>query len=255
MFGAHLRRLRLSRGLRQEQLAHAAEISARHLSFLETGRARPSRKITLRLSEALGVSASERNGLLRLAGYAPASAQGDLSPEEGALALAAVSQLLASQHPVPAVASDSLGYILDMNASAARFFEMIGGRPLSRGENLFELFFIDRRVRAAVTNWAEIAPGLLHHLEREALDLPDHSRARSLVAKLARHAGSPIQAGSVEMPIFRFDVRLGDQMFRFISNYTTFGAPYDATMQAIRIECFLPADESTRRLLEQTFSR
>ncbi len=250
IFGVHLRRARLAQKRSQEELAEVARISARHMSFIETGRSRPSREVVLRLGDALGLSANERNAMLRLAGFAPAFAPADLAPTERVLALDAVSKLLDAQGAIPAVASDSLGNILEMNDAAARLFGATGDKPIAAGDNLFELFFSDAVMRASIVNWHDVAPALLHHLEQEALIAPKPAEAQRLVARIRRLAGPEIEPTGAELPIFRFEIRNGGRRLCFVSNYSTFGVPYDATMQSIRIECFFPADRETQSFLE-----
>jgi transcriptional regulator with XRE-family HTH domain len=248
-FGVQLRRARLSRKLSQESLASAAGISARHMSFLETGRARPGRDVILRLGDALKISANQRNTLLRLAGFAPAFAPGDMAPDERVLAQDAISNLLQSQNPVPAVASDALGYVIEMNEAAKLLFSIDGKAP-EPGDNLFEFFFSNERLRESIGNWDEVAPALLHHLEQEALNTPDKAKAQRLVTKIGRLAG--IERGAAtELPIFTFEIRQEGRDLRFVSNYSTFGTPYDATMQSIRIECFFPGNAETWEFLGQ----
>ncbi len=249
MFGVQLRRARLSCKLSQENLAQLADVSPRHVSFLETGRARPSRDLIFRLGEVLSLSANRQNALLHLAGFAPAFAPDDLTPPERTLALEAVSKLLASQNPVPAIASDSLGYILQMNEAATLLLTLGDAAAPVAGDNLFELFFTNAVLRDQMTNWHEVAPALLYHLEQEALNAPDRMKASRLVTRLARLAGPAVVAAGSEIPIFRFEMTLGEERLCLVSNYSTFGTPYDATMQSIRIECFFPADEPTRRFL------
>jgi transcriptional regulator with XRE-family HTH domain len=249
-FGIHLRRVRTSREVSQERLALAAGISPRHMSFLETGRARPSRDVILRLGRVLDLSANQQNALLSTAGFAPVFAPGDIAPQDRTLALDALSKLLASQDPVPAIASDAVGDIIEMNASATRLFTLGMGRTPAAGENLFALFCTDPRLRASIANWTEVAPSLRHHLEQEALSAPDPSRAHALIEVLTEAIGPAPAPDGPTLPIFRFEIRLGTRTLRLLSNYSTFGAPYDATMQSIRIECFFPADDPTRDLLE-----
>ncbi|MEX0840655.1 MAG: helix-turn-helix transcriptional regulator [Parvibaculum sp.] len=250
IFGVHLRRARLAQKRSQEELAEIAGISARHMSFIETGRSRPSRDVVLRLGDALEMSANERNALLRLAGFAPAFAPADLAPAEQVLALDVVSKLLDAQGAIPAVASDSLGNILEMNGAAHRLFSIAGDKPVVAGDNIFELFFSDTAARAAIVNWREVAPALLHHLEQEALIAPNRAEAGRLIARIRRLAGPEIEPSGAELPIFRFEIRNGDRHLCLVSNYSTFGVPYDATMQSIRIECFFPADRETQSFLE-----
>lgn len=250
IFGVHLRRARLEKKISQEELAEFAGISPRHMSFLETGRSRPGRDVVLRLGDALELSASERNALLRLAGFAPAFAHDDLGQSGRLLALDAVSKLLDAQGGIPAVASDSLGNILEMNDAAIRFFNFSRENPVTAGDNLFEFFFSDTELRSSVVNWHEIAPALLHHLEQEALIAPNQVEARRLVARIRRLAGPGVEPASAELPIFRFEIQNDGRQLAFISNYSTFGAPYDATMQSIRIECFFPASPESRSFLQ-----
>lgn len=249
LFGVQLRRARLSRKLSQENLAQLADVSPRHMSFLETGRARPSRDLIFRLGDVLALSANRQNALLHLAGFAPAFAPDDLTPPERTLALDAVTQLLASQNPAPAIASDALGYILQMNEAASLFLAFGSSDAPVAGDNLFELFFANEQLKQQITNWQDVAPALLYHLEQEALNAPDQMKANRLVARLAQLAGPDVISAGLEIPIFRFEIETGGQRLCFVSNYSTFGTPYDATMQSIRIECFFPADDATRTFL------
>ncbi len=172
-----------------------------------------------------------------------------MAPDERVLAQDAISNLLQSQNPVPAVASDALGYVIEMNEAAKLLFSIDGKAP-EPGDNLFEFFFSNERLRESIGNRDEVAPALLHHLEQEALNTPDKAKAQRLVTKIGRLAG--IERGAAtELPIFTFEIRQEGRDLRFVSNYSTFGTPYDATMQSIRIECFFPGNAETWEFLGQ----
>lgn len=243
MFETALREWRNRRGMSQMALAMAAEVSARHLSFLESARARPSPAMVLRLAEALDLPLRERNSLLVAAGFAPHYGDNDwLSPQMSELRQAA--QLLLKAHaPYPAIVLDAAFDILEANGAA---MALIGVEVLpERRLNLADLVFGAGEVRDSIVNWGEVAAYLLHRL-REGVRRhgPDSPVARVLM-RVRRHDGvdglSPRPEGMQGQVLLPLEFRLNDQVTRWFTTVTSFGAPQDALAEEITIEQFHPA--------------
>jgi transcriptional regulator with XRE-family HTH domain len=242
MFERTLRDWRTQRGMSQMALALAADVSPRHLSFLESARARPSAIMVMRLSEALDLPLRERNGLLVAAGFAPQFGDNDWqSPQLAEVRLAA--QLLLEAHsPRPALVLDAAFAILDANEGAYR---LIGGKPSTdAGLNLADLVFCPGPVRSAIVNWTEVAAYLLHRLrEGTRRHGPDSAVARALtrgqrqpgVADLDRKH-TAVQ-GSVLLPL---EFLIDGTSTRWFTTVTRFGGPQDALAEEIMIEQFHP---------------
>jgi transcriptional regulator with XRE-family HTH domain len=259
-FGRLLQRWRHLRRKSQLDLALEAGISARHLSFLESGRARPSREMVLLLAEALGVPLRERNGLLVAAGYAPIYRETGLAAPEMAQARKALDCILRHQEPYPAVVMDRHWNMVMANEAGPRLFgSLIDLAAEPAPANILRLMFHPEKLRPFVTNWESVAEGLIQRVHREAVGgVPDEQTA-GLLAEILSYPGVPqrwrtLNVASSPMPFLQVDFRKGDLAVSYFSTVTTLGTPLDVTLQEIRIECFFPADEATeiaaRRLAE-----
>ena len=244
----HWRRVR-----RKSQLALAveAEVSPRHLCFVETGRASPSREMVLILASALDVPLRERNDLLLAAGYAPVYRETDLSAPELAPARKALDCILQKQEPYPAVVMDRHWNIVMTNLGAERFFGSfldLAAQPTPA--NVLRLIFHPGGLRPFVDNWEVLAEALVQRAHREAVGgIPDEETVRILDEILA-YPGVPRRFrtpnfASVPVPLIPVQLRKHDLALGFFSTVTTLGTPQDITLQEIRIECFFPADAVT----------
>ena len=257
-FGALLRDWRRLRGTSQLALATEAGTSTRHLSFLETGRARPSRDMVARLASALDVPLRERNALLVAAGFAPLYRETDLdAPDMGPLRRM-LRFLLAAHEPFPAVLIDRCGDALEPNAACQRLLARLlppppGGTSPPR-PNLNRLTFSPDGLRPFLVNWEEVAVALLSRLQREALTAAADDPLRRLVEELLALPDVPEtwrlpdlrQAPVLVLPLhFKKD---GLEL-RLFSTLTTVGTPLDVTVQELRIESFLPADPAAEQTL------
>jgi len=171
-FGTHLKDWRRARRLSQLDLALMADVSARHVSFLETGRARPSRDMVLRLARTLEVPLKERNDLLSAAGFAPAYRARDLSDAELTPLRHAIEHLLAGHDPYPAYVLDRTWDLVDANVGARR---LLGGllpadAPADARPNMVRLLLKPGPLRDAMVNWDEVARLTLLRLRREVRD-------------------------------------------------------------------------------------
>ncbi len=252
-FGVALRHWRTRRGKSQLDLALDAGVSARHLSFLETGRARPSREMILTLARTLEVPLRERNTLLGAAGFAPVfGARGLDAPELGP-ARRALDLILRHQEPWPAVVMDRVWEIVDSNGAAGRFFAEFPpdpALPAAAATNVLRQMFHPAGLRRWVANWEEVGEALVQRVHREAIGgLPD-AVTRELLAEILAQPGVAARwrlpdlsrplAPFVPVVFAKPGLRLA-----FFSTVTTLGTPQDVTLQELRIECFFPADPQT----------
>lgn len=249
--GDLLRYWRRMRGTSQLELATAAATTPRYVSFVETGRAQPSRQMVTRLARALDVPLRERNGLLLAAGYAPSYPHAALDTPELEQVRVAVSAMLEQHEPFPAVVLDRGWNVLRANGGATRLFGgLLAPDPIPQPANVLRLMIEPGQVRDAVMNWDQVVPALLDRARREAVggvldlttaDLVSRLRARPEVARLL---GDTEPNPPPVLPV-RF---LLDGLARaFFSVVSTIGTPIDITAQEIRLEAFFPADDATRR--------
>jgi transcriptional regulator with XRE-family HTH domain len=227
----------------QMALALAAEVSARHLSFLESARARPSPAMVLRLAEALDLPLRERNGLLVAAGFAPHYGDNDwLSPQMSELRQAA--QLLLKAHgPYPAIVLDAAFDILEANGAA---MALLGVEALPEKRlNLADLVFEDGAVRDSIVNWAEVAGYMMHRLREGVRRHGPGSPVARVLMRVKRHEGveelSVRPEGALGQVLLPLEFRIGGQATRWFTTVTSFGAPQDALAEEITIEQFHPA--------------
>jgi transcriptional regulator with XRE-family HTH domain len=249
--GRLLRHWRRVRGKSQLALALDADVSPRHLGFIEVGRAAPSREMVLILARALDVPLRERNDLLLAAGYAPMYRETGLAAPEMAQARQALDSILRQQEPFPAVVMDRHWNIVDANAGARRFFGLLldlDAEPPPA--NILRLMFDPGKLRPHVTNWETVAEALIQRVHREAVCGALDPTTTRLLDDLLACPGIPARwrvpdLAATPMPFLAIDFRQADTVMRFFSTVTTLGTPQDITLQEIRIECFFPADPAT----------
>jgi transcriptional regulator with XRE-family HTH domain len=250
-FGALLQYWRKARNLSQLALAHEADVSPRHVCFVETGRAKPSRDMVVLLASVLDVPLRERNALLLAAGFAPIYAEANLDAPELRIVRAALAAILRQQEPFPAVVMNRQWDILDTNAAARRFFAWILGDRAALGPaNVLRLMFDPAGLRPHVENWEAVAEALVRRVHREAVGgLPDAATGR-LLEELLSYPGVPRRLRRLDLttplvPVVPVCFRKDGERFDYFSTVTTLGTPLDVTLQEVRIECFFPADEGT----------
>jgi transcriptional regulator with XRE-family HTH domain len=254
--GSLLREWRGVRRMSQLDLAMAAEVSPRHLSFVETGRAVPSREMVLVLAKALEVPVRDRNSMLTAAGYAPLYRETSLDDPKMAEMRHALGLLLRQNEPFLAVALDRRWDIVMCNTPYARFLSRVGGGSLephrvlpSPRLNLLRLLF--GPLRSLVTNWEEVAREVLERAQREAAADRDPAR-RQVIEECLLSAPQEWRRPRAEASprlVVTVDVRLGEARARLFSTITTLGTAQDITLQELHIESFHPADEETEALL------
>jgi transcriptional regulator with XRE-family HTH domain len=249
--GEQLRGWRERRRMSQLDLAIEADISTRHLSFVETGRSKPSREMVLHLAERLDVPLRERNGLLLAAGYAPAYRETTLRSPALAPVAAAVRRLLAAHEPYPAVVVNARSELLDANASVAWFLDGIAPHLLEPPANTLRIALHPDGMAPRIVNLPLWRSHLLDRLRRQYAVTGDPALA-TLHAELAGYPGGaaeeegPDPAASVALPM-RY--HHNGQTLNFLTTIATFGAPMDVTVAELAIESFYPADEATATAL------
>jgi len=249
--GRLLRHWRAVRRVAQLALAVEADVSARHLSYVEGGRAQPSRQMVLRLAEALQIPLRERNTLLLAAGYAPLFRETDLNTPEMAEARRAVEFILAQQEPFAAIVLDRHWNQLMANSATRRFLELFPECVPPGPANSLRMMFHPQGLRPFVQGWEDVAARLIQRLHREAAANPADPKLGALLEELLGYPGVPSRWGTPDLdrppaPLLPLCFQRGGQTLRFFSTITTFGTPQDITLQELRIECFFPADEATR---------
>lgn len=256
MFGALLRYWRNARGLSQLDLAASAEVSARHLSFLETGRARPSREMVMQLSAALDVPMREQNALLRAAGFSDAFAEPGLGEALDPLLRKTVEHMLAKQEPYPLLVMNSHYDVVQMNHAALRLFGLaLGDRAhaLVQRPNVLRLAFDPEGLRPLIADWSACARHLLLRLQREVLQRPADTALKQLLSSLCSYDGVPADwrvpdLSEPSLATFNLHFQLGEQRYGFLTALTVFNAPQNITVEELRLESYFPLDDATDAL-------
>jgi transcriptional regulator with XRE-family HTH domain len=253
-FVSKLQFWRRRRGLSQLGLAGRAEVSQRHLSFLELGRSAPSREMVMRLAAALDLPLRQRNALLLAAGFAPVWRQSDLAAPELAQINRAIDFMLAQQEPFPAVAVDRHWNLVKGNAGAVRLVEhLVGPSPSGAPVNLADALMAPDVLRPFLVNWADVARHFIRSVETDAA-ADGTAETAALLERLLDYQGvrQVLQRGATEQisgPVLPMHFRKDGRDLRLFTTIATLGTPQDITLQELRIECFLPMDDETARLL------
>lgn len=253
-FGLHLRHWRQHRRMSQLDLANEAEISTRHLSYVETGRAAPSREMVLRLAERLEVPLRERNALLVAAGFAPMYRQRGLDDPALAAARRAVDLVLKGHEPYPALAVDRHWQLVAANAIVPLL--MAGAAPelLQPPVNVLRLSLHPAGLAGRIANLAQWRAHLLERLQQQIAATGDavlQALHDELAAYPVGEAGHAVAAGGGELSsvVVPFQLRTEVGVLSFISTTTIFGTPVDVTLQELAVESFFPADAATAQAL------
>lgn len=277
-FGMLLKQWRSKRGFSQLELSLASEVSQRHISFLESGRSKPSREMVLALATVLEVPLRQQNLLLTTAGFAPIHTETDLSAPEMAVVRKAVDFMLLKQEPYPAFAIDRYWNLLLANDAAKRLLtafidlETLQAQFTQDGRvNLLRVMFHPQGLRPFVVNWAEAAGQLLRRVQQEAQD--------SLVKVDRKHGDTINKDGSIELfeelmaypdvtelwqsanralpntLLLAVHLNRDELELKFFSTIATLGTAADITLQELRIECMFPADAATEHDWQQFIDR
>ena len=249
--GEHLREWRQRRRMSQLDLALEAEISTRHLSFLETGRAHPSRDMVMHLAEQLDVPLRDRNVILVAAGFAPVFPQRPLDDPELGAARRAVDLILAAHEPYPALLVDLQWNMVAANRALPPLLEGVDAELLDGVVNVLRLALHPRGVAPRIANLAEWRAHILERLRRQ-IELTADPGLIELAAELKSYPAPPApdrrpeDYGGVAVPL---QLMTETGVLSFISTTTVFGTAVDITLSELTLETFFPADAATAEAL------
>src|SRR5256886_8043682 len=254
-FGPLLRRWRTRRRLSQLDLAVEGGVSTRHLSFIETGRAQPSREMVLLLAHVLDVPLRDRNDLLTMAGYAPLYRETVLEAPALTQARRALDFILRQQEPYPALVLDRHWNVLKVNDGSARvqavFLDPASVATLG-APNAMRLMFHPKGFRPWIVNWEPTAASLIQWLHRDVATGFADAETHALLEELLAYPDTPRQWRALDLdaspaPFLPIEFRKGDLVLRYFTTLTTLGTPPDITLQGLRVGAFFPADEATEK--------
>lgn len=251
--GQLLREWRARRNLSQFQLASGAAVSTRHLSFIETGRARPSREMVLHLADRLDVPLRERNRLLVAAGFAPAYGERALDSDEMAPVRQALERFLAAHEPYPALVLDRHWNLLLANTALAPLLEGVAPELLAPPTNALRATLHPDGMASRILNFDEWSAHLVHRLRREIALTGDPEQEALLGEVLAnpgvRDVPPAVDAAAAAEIVLPLQLRHGSGRLSFFSTLTTFGTAADVTLAELGVEAFYPADVETAAAL------
>ena len=246
--GELLRQWRERRRMSQLALALDANISTKHVSFLESGKAAPSRDMVMTLAEALSLPLRARNALLLAAGFAPVFTQYDLDAPELAQTRRAVELVLAGHEPYPALAVDRHWTLVAANKAFAPLLEGIAPGLLAAPVNVLRMSLHPEGLAPKIVNLPEWRKHVLHRLQQQ-IDASGDPVLEELYRELG---GGPRVVGEQPPDLYvTLKVRLGERELAFLSTTTIFGTPVDVTSSELAIESFFPADEATANALRR----
>lgn len=251
-FTGALRLLRRSRKFSQLDLALAADVSQRHVSWLETGRSQPSRDMVLRLSEAMDIPLRQRNDLLQAAGFAHVYSENALDEPAMETVRAVLDTMLEHQEPYPTLVLDSQWNILRQNQAATGLFSVFGepsalwakiGSPDEK--NLALASVHPAGLRQFISNWDDIAPEFYRRLRNEAIESGDPKVIARFESLSAFFDETLRITGDALIPMLPLKLQIGDLRLSMCSVFSTFGTAQDITANELRVETFYPADRET----------
>ena len=258
LFGPMLRTWRRRRGASQLSLALQSGVSQRHVSFLESGRAKPSREMVVQLSTALDVPLRQRNAMLLAAGFAPVYRESNLAAPELSPVRQAIDRMLKQQEPYPAVVIDRLWNLLEGNDAAQAFtvFLFEGPPPPSppgKAPNLLRWILDPKALRSRIANWEEVARYLVSTTYAEILAAGGEPKALAFIEEIMAYPDVPASFRKLRFeerpqPVLTVDYVVGGKALSVFTTIATLGTPQDVTLQEVRIESFFPADDRSDAL-------
>jgi transcriptional regulator with XRE-family HTH domain len=253
-FGSLLKDWRRRRGASQLELALRTGVSQRHISFVESGRSRPSRDMVSVLATALDVPLRQQNALLMAAGFAPVWRESDLKAPELGQVKTALDRMLAQQEPYPAIVVDRLWNLLDANTAAQRLTgSLIAHARMSPPEgqpNLLRMLLAPNALRPVIGNWSEVAQSLVQATYAEVMAAGGDAPAMRFLDELMSYPDvsrflRKVNAGDRPLPVLPVDFRLPGRVVRVFTVIATLGTPQDIALQEVRVESFFPADDAS----------
>lgn len=259
-FASKLRAWRQKRGLSQLDLALQADVSQRHISFLELRRTAPSREMVMRLCAVLDLPLREQNALLLAAGFAPVWRQSAPGTIEMAMIDRALDFMLAQHEPFPAFVLDRRWHLLRANRGGQRFAGFLLGVPLFEPDpeapiNLADAFLAPEPMRPLFANWREVVNQFIRGVRADALaDGTDETKAlfdRLLGYPDVRSVLDATPTDGGPDPVLSMHIEKGDTRMKLFTTLATLGTPLDITAQEIRVECFFPADDASAEIFKR----
>ena len=257
LFRVLLRHYRQRRGMSQLDLSLVAEVSARHISFLETGRAAPSRDMILRLAATLGLGLRDTNALLQAAGMPRAYAESTLDQPWPESIERVIAHMLKQQEPYPMVVLNGRYDVVRTNQAAVAVLSRYVHEPsaLTTPQNLLHAVFDPRLFRPYIENWEQLARVSIGQLQRDALARPSDSHVAELVRELFRYPNVPesFRQPDLEVPVaaMEFSLSRNGERVSFLTTVTQFNVALDAGIEDLRIESYFPADTATESVCRQ----
>ena len=249
-FHTTFKRWRQFRKMSQLELALTADISQRHISYLETGRSHPSRDMVMRLADAMNVPLRGRNLLLQSAGFTGEYLESQLDEPHMSPVMAAINSVLEHHDPLPAVLVDRFWEVRKTNRSAERFFSFVReatGRQSNETINLALMTLHPEGLRDHIVNWDQVAPMFVSRLRSEATSSgdPEIQQRLNYYLTLVDVPEDSVFKQQELLPVLPLKIRLGANQLSLFSVISTFGTPQDVTTDELRMEAFYPADEET----------
>ncbi len=244
-----LKHWRRRRGFSQERLGFEANVSSRHIAFIETGRSRPSREMVVRLSDALDVPRTDRNMLLEAAGFAPLYKTRDLAEADMQIIYQGLHFMLTRFEPYPAFVIDRHWHIMKWNRIAELLFTEAG---VVEGDCLLDALLAPSGLRQTIVNWDETAHYFAQRLRTESRFLGGDDLLLKAADALSSEAGY-LQPASVFPAVLHTRYKANGQELSFYSTIAQLGSAEDIALADLRIELLFPSDEKTRTFLEGVF--
>ena len=261
LFPTLLKQWRAHRHISQLDLANMAGVSQRHVSFLETGRANPSKPMVLALAHSLDIPLREQNSLLQSAGFSAMFSEGDLDDQSHRVFREALDATLKHQEPYPAMVLDGSWNLVMTNEAALRFFGLFTD-PFAALEaigsptefQIVRLCLAEEGYQPYICNWEELTASFLSRARRALIANPKHPTLPVLIEEILSHPRAPkdwrVVWSGQPAPAIPMIVRKDDQEFRLFTMLAHFGGAGDVTLEELSVEMFYPADDSTRQALE-----
>lgn len=259
-FAPLLKHWRALRRVSQLDLAMTADVSQRHISFLESGRASASRHMVLQLGDALDMPLRERNRLLTAAGFAPVYESRALHDPDMAPVLAALELILSHHEPNPTLVVDRHWNIRMHNNAVTHMFALLGDMPAIWAQvcpdappNVLKLMFHPAGVRRFITNWHEIGPVMIGRTHRDA-EIEGNDTLLALIDEILAYPGVPARWRTPDWkttppPVLPLEYQVDGTRLKLFSMLSTFGTAQDITADELRIETFFPADADSAGML------
>lgn len=258
-----LKARRKQRKISQLDFSLEAGLSQRHLSFLESGRSKPSREMVMQLCQALELALRETNQLLQAAGFAPVYQQRDLDSEEMASVNSVLKMMLTHHEPFPALVADRGWNLLMANDAANKLIGLMGDKEEiwqrvdpSGKKNIYRMTFSEFGMRPLISNWDIVEKSLMQRLVKDISLAPDHQELGALYEEISEQFVSNSGLNLKDMindsaPVLPVEMSVGNVTLSVYSVISSFGTAQDITADELKIETFFPADEFTKQFFER----